>query len=114
MSNNGGGVSAMSDEVRPSCWIRPSWRLTGVATMQPDCPPGWVDDAKPYYSKEALDAAVAVERERRARTPLTRQQIDAVMTEHYPLDSLLRENVDAFEVCVRDIERLLGIGPNSN
>lgn len=41
---------------------------------------------------------------------LTRQQIDAVMTEHYPLDSLLRENVDAFEACVRDIERLHGIG----
>jgi hypothetical protein len=45
-----------------------------------------------------------------AQQPLTRQQIDAVMTEHYPLDSLLRENVDAFEVCVRDIERLHGIG----
>jgi hypothetical protein len=41
---------------------------------------------------------------------LTRQQIDAVMTEHYPLDSLLRENVDAFEACVRDLERLHGIG----
>ncbi len=27
--------------------------------------------------------------------PLTRQQIDAVMTEHYPLSSLLREQVDA-------------------
>ena len=42
--------------------------------------------------------------------PLTRQQIDAVMTEHYPLSSLLREEVDAFEACVRDIERLHGIG----
>lgn len=53
---------------------------------------------------------VAAERERWAKEPLTRQQIDAVMTEHYPLDSLLRENVDAFEACVRDIERLHGIG----
>lgn len=44
------------------------------------------------------------------RDPLTRQQIDAVMTEHYPLSSLLREEVDAFEACVRDIERLHGIG----
>ena len=44
------------------------------------------------------------------REPLTRQQIDAVMTEHYPLSSLLREEVDAFEACVRDIERLHGIG----
>ena len=43
-------------------------------------------------------------------TPLTRQQIDDVMTQHYPLSSLLREEVDAFEACVRDIERLHGIG----
>ena len=42
--------------------------------------------------------------------PLTRQQIDDLMTEHYPLDSLLRENVDAFESCVRDLERRHGIG----
>lgn len=42
--------------------------------------------------------------------PLTREQIDAVMTEHYPLSSLLREEVDAFEACVRDLERLHGIG----
>ena len=42
--------------------------------------------------------------------PLTRKQIDDIMTEHYPLDSLLRENVDAFEACVRDIERAHGIG----
>ena len=42
--------------------------------------------------------------------PLTREQIDAVMTEHYPLSSLLREEVDAFEKCVRDLERLHGIG----
>ena len=41
--------------------------------------------------------------------PLTRQQIDDVMTQHYPLSSLLREEVDAFEACVRDIERLHGI-----
>jgi hypothetical protein len=32
------------------------------------------------------------------------------MTQHYPLSSLLREEVDAFEACVRDIERLHGIG----
>jgi hypothetical protein len=38
---------------------------------------------------------------------LTRSQIDYVMTQHYPLDSLLRENVDAFETCVRDIEQAL-------
>ena len=47
------------------------------------------------------------------RQPLTREQIDAVMTEHYPLSSLLREEVDAFERCVRDLERLHGIGPNA-
>lgn len=35
---------------------------------------------------------------------LTRRQINDVMTTHYPLDSLLRENVDAFEAAVRDIE----------
>jgi hypothetical protein len=46
------------------------------------------------------------------REPLTRQQIDDVMTQHYPLSSLLREEVDAFEACVRDLERLHGIGPN--
>ena len=43
------------------------------------------------------------------RVPLTRQQIDDVMTQHYPLSSLVREEVDAFEACVRDIERLHGI-----
>lgn len=58
----------------------------------------------------ALRRAVEKERERCAKIPLTRDQIDDVMTEHYPLDSLLRENVDAFEACVRDIERRLGIG----
>lgn len=42
-------------------------------------------------------------------TPLTRQQIDQVMTEHYPLESLLRESVDAFELCVRDLEKLRGV-----
>lgn len=46
----------------------------------------------------------------KARQPLTRQQIDDVMTQHYPLSSLLREEVDAFEACVRDLERLHGIG----
>ena len=46
----------------------------------------------------------------RGPQPLTRQQIDDVMTQHYPLSSLLREEVDAFEACVRDIERLHGIG----
>jgi len=39
------------------------------------------------------------------RVPLSREQIRSIMTEHYPLDSLLPENVDAFEACVRDIER---------
>lgn len=44
------------------------------------------------------------------REPLTRQQIDDVMTQHYPLSSLVREEVDAFEACARDLERLHGIG----
>ena len=39
--------------------------------------------------------------------PLSRDQIDKIMTKHYPLDSLLRESVDAFEACVRDIEAAL-------
>ena len=52
----------------------------------------------------------AAERFAKPRQPLTREQIDAVMTEHYPLSSLLREEVDAFERCVRDLERLHGIG----
>lgn len=42
---------------------------------------------------------------------LTRDQIDSIMTQHYPLDSLLRENVDAFEACVRDIEKALFSSP---
>ncbi len=54
--------------------------------------------------------SLAAERERCAKKPLTRQQIDDVMTQHYPLSSLLREEVDAFEACVRDLERLHGIG----
>ena len=58
----------------------------------------------------AYNAGKAAERERYAKKPLTRQQIDDVMTQHYPLSSLLREEVDAFEACVRDIERLHGIG----
>lgn len=41
---------------------------------------------------------------RRQAVLLTRQQIDDVMTQHYPLESLLRENVDAFESAVRDVE----------
>lgn len=41
--------------------------------------------------------------------PLTRQQIEDLMTEHYPLDSGLRENMDAFEACVRRLE--LGVRP---
>ena len=45
-----------------------------------------------------------------ARQPLTREQIDGIMTEHYPISSLNREDVDAFEACVRDIERANGIG----
>lgn len=42
--------------------------------------------------------------------PLMRQSIEDVMTEHYPLESLLRERLDAFEKCVRDIEQRLKIG----
>lgn len=59
------------------------------------------EDAAPMVA-DAIVSAV--------RKPLTRQQIDDVMTQHYPLSSLLREEVDAFEACVRDIERLHGIG----
>jgi len=51
------------------------------------------------------------EREAPALVPLTREQIEAIMTEHYPLDSLLRENVDAFEECIRDVEAAHGIKP---
>ena len=36
------------------------------------------------------------------RQPLTRQQIDDVMTQHYPLSSLVREDVDAFEAAVAE------------
>lgn len=57
-----------------------------------------------------LDDERNAERERCAKKPLTRQQIDDVMTQHYPLSSLLREEVDAFEACVRDLERRHGIG----
>ena len=60
----------------------------------------------PVYYRAKVRAAIAIA----AQAPLTRQQIDEVMTEHYPLSSLLREEVDAFEACVRDIERRLGIG----
>jgi len=60
----------------------------------------------PVYYRAKVRAAIAIA----AKAPLTRQQIDEVMTEHYPLSSLLREEVDAFEACVRDIERRLGIG----
>ena len=60
--------------------------------------------------REAHTWSKAAEHYAKPRQPLTREQIDAVMTEHYPLSSLLREEVDAFELCVRDIERLHGIG----
>jgi hypothetical protein len=60
--------------------------------------------------KACADATEKLERAVKPRAPLTRQQIDDVMTQHYPLSSLLREEVDAFEACVRDIERLHGIG----
>lgn len=56
-------------------------------------------------------ADLAAETVRPAASPaaLTRKQIDDIMTQHYPLESLLRESVDAFEACVRDIEKALGI-----
>lgn len=60
--------------------------------------------------REAHTWSKAAEHYATPRAPLTREQIDAVMTEHYPLSSLLREEVDAFERCVRDLERLHGIG----
>jgi hypothetical protein len=60
--------------------------------------------------REAHTWSKAAEYYAKSRQPLTREQIDAVMTEHYPLSSLLREEVDAFERCVRDLERLHGIG----
>lgn len=61
-------------------------------------------------AREAYTWSKAAEAYAKPRAPLTRQQIDDVMTQHYPLSSLLREEVDAFEACVRDIERLHGIG----
>ena len=60
--------------------------------------------------REAHTWSKAAEHYAKPRQPLTREQIDAVMTQHYPLSSLLREEVDAFERCVRDLERLHGIG----
>ncbi len=60
--------------------------------------------------REAHTWSKAAEHYAKPLQPLTREQIDAVMTEHYPLSSLLREEVDAFERCVRDLERLHGIG----
>lgn len=60
--------------------------------------------------REAHTWSKAAEHYAKPLQPLTREQIDAVMTEHYPLSSLLREEVDAFEACVRDLERLHGIG----
>ena len=60
--------------------------------------------------REAHTWSKAAEHYAKPRQPLTREQIDVVMTEHYPLSSLLREEVDAFERCVRDLERLHGIG----
>ena len=61
-------------------------------------------------AREAHTWSKAAETYAKPRAPLTRQQIDDVMTQHYPLSSLLREEVDAFEACVRDLERLHGIG----
>ena len=60
--------------------------------------------------REAHTWSKAAEAYAKPRAPLTRQQIDDVMTQHYPLSSLVREEVDAFEACVRDLERLHGIG----
>lgn len=60
--------------------------------------------------REAHTWSKAAEHYAKPRQPLTREQIDAVMTQHYPLRSLLSEEVDAFEACVRDLERLHGIG----
>ena len=60
--------------------------------------------------REAYTWSKAAEAYAKPRAPLTRQQIDDVMTQHYPLSSLVREEVDAFEACVRDLERLHGIG----
>jgi hypothetical protein len=55
-------------------------------------------------------AALAAAPAAAPRQPLTRQQIDDLMTEHFPLDSLLTENVDRIEAFVRDAEKLHGIG----
>lgn len=66
-----------------------------------------------FSSVEVLARLVDATRSETKRHPLTRAQIESVMTEHYPLDSLLRENVDSFEASVRDIERLHGITPNT-
>lgn len=59
---------------------------------------------------EDLRAEAAELKRSQTLAPLTRKQIDDLMTQHYPLSSLLREEVDAFEECVRDLERLHGIG----
>jgi len=72
-------------------------------------------DAANTALEKFAELLLADERRRCAKSsmkiePLTRDQIDTVMTRHYPLESLPRENLDAFVVCVRDIERLLGIG----
>ncbi|MFY9479145.1 MAG: hypothetical protein WAQ08_15985 [Aquabacterium sp.] len=47
--------------------------------------------------------------ETQGRTQMTRQQVDDLMTKHFPLDSLIKENVDIFEQAVRDVEAHHGI-----
>ena len=67
------------------------------------CPSQRIEYSRATHVYRAMRAASKQAAQAKAE-PLTRQQIDKIMTKHYPLDSLLRENVDAFEVCVRDIE----------
>jgi hypothetical protein len=111
MNNDAAGASPVDCRVRPLV-AEARWYCVsreGMATLCKDeedaranaahCDQAWRAGG-PHRAVRLVDL----------QRPLTRQHINAVMTEHYPLDSLLRENVDAFEACVRDLERLHGIG----
>jgi hypothetical protein len=104
------GAGPVDGTVRPDGWY---WvRKDGWYGEVPAWTPAeWRQESRAWYSSKFSgipDSGIV--QHGPALKPLTRQQIDDVMTEHYPLDSLLRENVDAFEACVREIERRLGIG----
>ena len=79
------------------------WRLHMTASRHE---PAWTSTEEGYTGAQtrAYARAYAAQEVARALAPLPRRQIEDVMTQHYPLESLLRESVDAFEACVRDIE----------